>query len=439
MLKLWWESELKETEIGEIPKDWEVKPIGEIAEFTRGFSYKGSEKFYEPADYIFITLNNIKEGGGLKEEYSWIRSNRVKENHFLNEDDLIIANTHFGVGGSGEGRLLGTPALVVFPKDFREKKGVFSHHITKVTVKCPYYKKFLYWYLRATQKDSATFLTGTTVRGIDIGNFKKNKLVAIPSDIERTLIPTVLFLFDRLIENKKRQNEILEKTAEAIFEKWFIDFDFPNERGLPYRTCEGEMKESEFGEIPKGWNCRYLTEIADIHFGFPFNSRLFNERKKGTPIIRIRDLSKNYSDTYTDEKCDDEFLVKPGELLVGMDGEFRPYIWKGIPSLLNQRICRIVGKKSIYSTHFLRFLLKEPLEIIEESVAGTTVKHLLKTNIDALKIVVPTDEVLMKYNSLSESINKRIILNQKQIMVLKEILDILLPLLVFGKLRVEEI
>jgi type I restriction enzyme S subunit len=65
VINLRWETHFKDSEIGKIPEDWDVKPIGELAQFTRGFSYRGSEKFLEPNGYVFVTLNNLVEGGGF--------------------------------------------------------------------------------------------------------------------------------------------------------------------------------------------------------------------------------------------------------------------------------------------------------------------------------------------------------------------------------------
>jgi type I restriction enzyme S subunit len=125
----------------EIPKGWEVKKIGELAELTNGISYKGDEKYEEPIDdgMIFITLNNILRGGGFKTEYSWIKSERIKEHQTLNEEDLIIANTDM----TQEAKVIGSPAIVVFPSDYKGK-GVYSHHITKITPKRGELKFFLY-------------------------------------------------------------------------------------------------------------------------------------------------------------------------------------------------------------------------------------------------------------------------------------------------------
>ncbi|MDK2782064.1 MAG: type restriction enzyme subunit, partial [Archaeoglobi archaeon] len=192
-------------------KGWEVKPIGEIAEFTNGLSYKGSEKFNESKGYFFVTLNNVKRGGGFKLEYSWIQSKRIKPHHFLNEGDLIIANTDM----TQEAKVIGSPAIVVFPYAY-EGKGVYSHHITKVTLHDKKHKLFLYLFLKATQSENTTFSTGTTVLGLDLNNFKENKFVIIPpQQVLEKFNSLVEPLFKKIILNEK-EIMLLKEVRDAL-------------------------------------------------------------------------------------------------------------------------------------------------------------------------------------------------------------------------------
>jgi type I restriction enzyme S subunit len=189
-----------DSELGEIPEGWEVKRLGEIASFCRGFSYSGIEKFNEPNGFVFVTLNNVKEGGGFKPEYSWIKSDRLKEQHFLSEGDLIIANTE----QTKDGRLLAFPAIVYFPQDYREKVGVFSHHITRVVPNDSVYKYFVYYFLLTTQRESVGFHTGSVIWGLDVNSFANNRLVARPTrDMMIKFDKLAGQLFERLMENQK--------------------------------------------------------------------------------------------------------------------------------------------------------------------------------------------------------------------------------------------
>jgi len=188
----------------EIPKGWEVKKIGEVADFKNGLSYKGSEKFNEQihGSLIFITLNNIIEGGGFKTEYAWIKSERIKNQHLLKEGDIIFANTE----QTKTGRLLGTPAFVIFPTQYSKSVGVFSHHLTKINPKDFRMKYFFYLLFRLYQQEFAqTFHTGTGVWGFDLQNFKTIYLIPIPpSHILQSFHSLVEPLFQKIILNQKQ-------------------------------------------------------------------------------------------------------------------------------------------------------------------------------------------------------------------------------------------
>jgi type I restriction enzyme S subunit len=206
------------SELGEIPEGWEVKPIGELTELINGISYTSEEKFEEPIEggYVFITLNNVLEGGGFKPEYAWIRSDRLKDQHFLEEGDLILANVHFGVGGSEIERLLAAPALVTFPAGYKHKKGAYSMDITKISPFEKNYKFYLYLYLKLTKEDSSSFSTGTSILHLDLNNFRKNKLLIVPPrPILQKFYSLVEPLFQKIITNQK-QIMILRKVRDTL-------------------------------------------------------------------------------------------------------------------------------------------------------------------------------------------------------------------------------
>ncbi|MEM0096668.1 MAG: restriction endonuclease subunit S [Candidatus Bathyarchaeia archaeon] len=208
------DGEFVPSELGEIPKGWTVKPIGELAEIRNGLSYSGKEKFEEPVEgsYIFITLNNAIEGGGFKPVYAWIKSDRIKEHHFLEEGDLIIPNTE----QTKDERLLGSPGIVFFPPDYKKDKGVYSMDIVRIAPKDGYYKFYLYLYLMFTREESASFNSGTNVLHFDIQNFKKNKLVPCPpTPILEKFHSLVEPLFRKVILNQK-QIMVLRKVRDTL-------------------------------------------------------------------------------------------------------------------------------------------------------------------------------------------------------------------------------
>lgn len=230
-------------------------------------------------------------------------------------------------------------------------------------------------------------------------------------------IAAVLSALDDKIELNNKINENLEQQAQAIFKSWFVDFE-------PFG-----------GVMPAEWKAADIYSIANIIYGSPFASKLFNTEKNGKPIIRIRDLKDHHSDVYTPEKREDAYLIQPKDIVVGMDGEFRPYIWGGEQGWLNQRVCVFENKRP-KGKAFLYFSIKPLLDVVEKTQVATTVIHIGKKDFDKFKIILPTDEILSKFDELSEPFLDKIVTNQLENARLSALRDTLLPKLMNGEIEV---
>lgn len=139
----------------------------------------------------------------------------------------------------------------------------------------------------------------------------------------------------------------------------------------------------------KNWEKVSLGEVVKVQNGFAFDSKLFSS-DRGIPLIRIRDLKqgKKTAIKYFGD-FDSSYLVHPGDLLVGMDGEFRCYEWSGPEALLNQRVCRLIPQAERLDSRFLKFGLNEYLKAIEAVTTFTTVKHLSSKQIKEIQFPLP--------------------------------------------------
>ena len=162
------------------------------------------------------------------------------------------------------------------------------------------------------------------------------------------------------------------------------------------------------------WEYKNFGSIADILYGFPFDSSRFNTDAQGMPLIRIRDVKPGCTSTFYDGKYSEEYLVKKGELLVGMDGEFNIAPWKSEDALLNQRVCRIKSKNEsrILSKYFF-FFLKIALKRIEEQTSFVTVKHLSAKVLCNISTPVPPMEVQERIVAELDKINELIEQNRE--------------------------
>lgn len=133
---------------------------------------------------------------------------------------------------------------------------------------------------------------------------------------------------------------------------------------------------------------RKISEIADILTGFPFDSKLFSENR-GFPLIRIRDLRNGATNTFYTGPYDDQFIVRKGDFLIGMDGEFNLVQWKQTDALLNQRVCKITVRDQEVDSKYIYYFLPKKLREIEDATPYVTVKHLSHKSVLGIEIPLP--------------------------------------------------
>ncbi|MFF0643332.1 restriction endonuclease subunit S [Streptomyces tendae] len=138
------------------------------------------------------------------------------------------------------------------------------------------------------------------------------------------------------------------------------------------------------------WERVPLGEIADVLNGFPFKSHAFNHDNDGIPLIRIRDVGRDASQTYYSGDYESQYLVQAGDMILGMDGEFRVAIWHGPPALLNQRVCKIsIRNPRNYDLRFLLYVLPGYLDAIGAATSSVTVKHLSSRSVQQIPLPLP--------------------------------------------------
>lgn len=132
---------------------------------------------------------------------------------------------------------------------------------------------------------------------------------------------------------------------------------------------------------------KFLPEICTIQYGFPFDSAKFST-SEGMPLIRIRDVVRGYSETFTTEKYKEEYIVNKDDLLIGMDGEFNIAKWGETLALLNQRVCRLLPTSEV-DKNYLFYFMPSALKQIEEKTPFVTVKHLSAKELNKVKVPLP--------------------------------------------------
>jgi type I restriction enzyme, S subunit len=251
--------------------------------------------------------------------------------------------------------------------------------------------------------------------------------VRIPSLREQKRIAGILSAYDELTENNQRRIRILEEMARALYREWFVELRFPGYQKLP-------RVASALGRVPKGWEAKPVKEAADVTYGFPFQSDNFNTDGIGTPVIRIRDVPRGFSQTFTSDDADLKYHVSNGDILVGMDGDFHMCIWSGGHAFQNQRVARFESRGEIGNYH-LFLALEKPIQGFNKTIVGTTVAHLGDMHIKTIQILWPPAELRAKARDALEPMSQAVITLKSQIRSLHRTRDLLLPRLLSGKCK----
>ena len=248
----------------------------------------------------------------------------------------------------------------------------------------------------------------------------ENLELVVPELPKQKRIGGFLAAIDDKIALNAKINDNLFAQMQALYAAWFIDC-------IPF----GGIK-------PSSWQKTSIYTIADIIYGAPFSSKQFNTDGKGIPIIRIRDLKEQKVATYTTEKHPKGYLLQAGDIVVGMDGEFVPYIWGSDEAWLNQRVC-VFKNKRLKGKAFLYFTIKPLLYAIEQTQVATTVIHIGKKDFDAFEITLPDPRVLDSFDAITTPMVEKIVENRFEIKQLELLRDALLPKLMSGELDVSNI
>lgn len=244
--------------------------------------------------------------------------------------------------------------------------------------------------------------------------------IEIPDLGTQKKIADVLGSLDRKMAQNTAINKNLQEQMEALHRSWFIDY-------APFG-----------GAKPPNWIKADIYSIANIIYGAPFASKLFNTEGLGKPIIRIRDLKEQTFVTYTTEIHPKGHLIQPGDIVVGMDGEFRPYIWGNSEAWLNQRVC-IFESKLPSDKAFMLYTIKPLLNVIEQTQVATTVIHIGKKDYDAFEIVLPDRKTLDQFGEITTPMLERIVNNSIENKKLAKLRDALLPQLMSGEIDVSDV
>jgi type I restriction enzyme S subunit len=426
-------SDWKETEVGLIPKDWDYLPFKKIlSESTRNGIYKSKE--YHGRGTRVVNMGEMFAFDKLPDiEMSRIELTKEElEKACVLKDDLLFARRSLVAEGAGKCTLvlsqkeaLTFESSIIRARPNQEKaKSEYLFYL--------FTSKFGKYLLKTILRQVA--VSGIT--GVDLVNLK---LPLAPLEEQQRVI-SILSCLDAKIENLRRQNETLEQIARSLFKHWFIDFEFPNAIGKPYKSSGGAMFASELGDIPKGWTVKPLDEIAEFLNGLALQKYPPENINDYLPVIKIRELRTGVTDS-TDKASVNipaKYIIDDGDIIFSWSGSLDVVIWNFGKGALNQHLFKVGSDK--YPKWFYYYWTLNHLQSFQHIAKSkaTTMGHIQRKHLTEALCSVPNSNFLEKASNVFSPMLEKIINNAHQIQTLTKTRDSLLPKLMSGQLRVKE-
>jgi type I restriction enzyme S subunit len=431
----------KQTELGTIPEHWEIDKLENHLIIKGRIGWKGLQISEYVKDGPFIVGGlQIKNNNVIWEECAHVTPSRYEESPeiMLRESDILMTKD-------------GTIGKLAYIKKLADKATVASHiHvIRKKTNKV--LPQFLFYFFKSPrfQNMIESKISGSVVPALTQKDIN-NTVFPIPPIQEQQSIGIILSDLDSKIELNRKMNKTLKSIGQVIFNHWFIDFEFPNKEGKPYKSSGGEMVYNEVLEtkIPKQWKVGKLGEFIDLDRGLSYKGSYLSD--KGFPMINLGTISpigfiseglKYYTGEYNKRQ-----LVKVGDIVIantditqkrevlGSPAIVPPYLET---ALFTHHIFAVRNKSHLPNSFIFHLLqLNEYKDRVKGFATGTTVLALPKDAILEFNFVVPDIESLEKFNSIYSCMLERSNLCDMQNRNLSYIRDRLLIKLISGKIRI---
>lgn len=274
--------------------------------------------------------------------------------------------------------------------------------------------------------------TGSIVSNLNIADLKKLIIPYIKEN--QNNIAQCLEVLNNKIHNNNKINEELESIAKTIYDYWFLQFEFPNEDGKPYKSSGGKMvwNEELKREIPEGWECIQLGKLFSFIKG-KIPERLSDTQEEGLyPYITI-DVANNAKAQY----CSGENMIYcNGEVIMVMDGAASGDVYIGNKGILGSTFSMLKRKKTDISNALIYLILKSQSVIYKKVNTGSTIPHTNRRFIENIKI--PISKNTIDFSKVLDETYEKIIQNRRENQELISLRDFLLPLLMNGQVSFKD-
>lgn len=312
---------------------------------------------------------------------------------------------------------------------------------------------YLYYLLLNNRECIKNMSTGTVFESINRSELE-NLVLKFHEEEEQCKVEKLLGCIDKKIELNSKMNNNLQDISKQLYKRWFIDFEFPNKDGKPYKSSGGKMIDSELGEIPKNWNVKTIDdmnlEISDGNYSnkYPKKSEFVDN---GIPFIRGTDfIGTTISRTglmFISEKKHSELKkghLKENDILITTRGEIGRIAYvpkKYIDANINAQLIRINGKTEFPKSFLGNFLQSyKTQQDISSLTTGSALQQLPVGKFKKIKIILPQDNgIIQNFNELTKCYYEKIDELENENEILIQLRDTLLPKLMNGEINLDNI
>ncbi|HAR6038364.1 TPA: restriction endonuclease subunit S [Staphylococcus pseudintermedius] len=416
--------EFKEYYLGELCEIKSSKRIYAKDYVNKGIPFYRSKEIIEKSKGLDISQNLYIDNKKFEE---------IEEKHGIPETgDLLLTS----VG------TLGVPYIVKNEK-FYFKDGNLTWFTNFKSLLNQYY--LFYWFKSKEGKGEINRVTiGSTQKALTIKNLRYLK-ITLPDKKNQFKIINLIQKIENKLENNKQVIANLEELSQTLFKRWFVDFEFPDENGNPYKSSGGDMIDSEMGLIPRGWEVKSADEIYEITIGKTPPRKLtelFSE-KEGIDWVSISDMkSEGMFIKSTKEKIIEEGVVDYKVKIVPKDSVLLSFkLTIGRVKLTNKELTTNEAIAHFYSSNINKLYTYLYLKNFEYGYLGNTSSIATAVNSKIIKkmpILVPEQKVLKRFINIAEPFMNRINIIQNENIELNQLRDTLLPKLMSGEIEIPD-
>jgi type I restriction enzyme S subunit len=422
----------------QLPDGWEIKKLGDVADVISGYAFKTID--FKSSGVPVVKIKNIVPPYITLDEVQFVdvENLETKSKYRLFYNDILVSLT-----GSNVNQFASAVGKIGRVK-IKNSSLLLNQRVGKFVAKDKNLLVYDYLYYFINQEEVRYYLAKNAGGAANQANISpndiKNLVINLPPLDEQKEIAAVLSSLDDKIELNQQINKKLEEMAQAIFRQWFIDFNFPDENGNPYRDSGGAMIDSELGKIPSGWSVGKLGEYVTIKRGG--SPRPIQEYLSdcGLRWLKISDATATVAPFIFDIKefikesgLSKTVLLQKGSLVLSNSAT------PGIPKILEVDSCIHDGwlyfQNSKFSNEFLYLLFKDIRVKLVQQGNGSVFTNLKTDIVKNHLMAIPDNIVLNKFNKLAIIVFLQMKSNCQQINNLTRVRDTLLPKLMSGELR----